>query len=256
MPHILRSDTAKGYGSAARTPRIQKTIVPRASFLGVPPEVRVYIHNLLFSKVELDLWYYLRPDFKVRPGRFTTAILRICRQVYAEAKPVLFENLELDFDYTYWMEMVPQIHEKIQNLVLPHLQKLRFPYSTFNDTELPVDLFRQLSPCLKVVHIGFVSTKFDFSRSQMYNAAVNNVQEWPMILGQAITPVSSFDHYLMNVALRKCGVLSQDNIDDSELITSLWLRDLLADESRKFTVTGSVHGCMRNKHGASLTVVS
>lgn len=89
----------------------------------------------------------------------------------------------------------------------------------------------------------------------MYDALVNKILAWPTTPGQAIMAVSSFDQYLMNVTLSKCGVLGQDN-DDSEPVTSLWLRNLLADQSRKFTIIGSVYGYTRDNHGASLRVVS
>ena len=79
MPYILRSDAAKGYVSAPRAPQIHNTMVPRASFLGVPLEVRMQIYRQLFAKMVLEVWYHLRPRFELHMNCFATAVVRALR---------------------------------------------------------------------------------------------------------------------------------------------------------------------------------
>ena len=204
------------YGMAAGT-RQRENVNPRASFLGIPPEVQVSIYRMLLCGIVLRIWHVDWPKFRIFMHNFATAIISTCRQASGEANPVLFITLVLRFEWHECWDTNKQVHPRIQEPVLPYIRRLTFLRNGVG-TILPVDQFRQWSPNLKVLDIRSTTFGISLSRNQMYDAATNKVRALETSPRRTATAVSSCNRFLINMTLKKYGI--QDTLGDQYVHTS------------------------------------
>ena len=148
-----------------------------------------------------------------------------------------------------------QIHPRIQEHVLPYIRKLSFTAS-IPSRIVPYDRFRHWLPCLKMVDIGSIMGRISCSsRSQMYDAVVNKMKMYPPVSNEEPTAVPSCNRFLMCTTLSRCHALGHAKAPVPTSSWS-WLRDLLKDKGRKFSLVGGVCGGCIDEQGRYLEIVS
>ena len=220
------------------------------SLLSIPPEIRVQIFQRLFSGAILQLWHDVHDGRRAYMDRHAIAVTSTCRQLNTEALPILLENLELMFEWFPGRNALAQIHLDIKKLILPHIRHLTFARSDLKLT-IPIEEFRSVATCLKVVDLGSTTISLRLAIPQMYDATVNKLLAWPSQSSHRASPVWSFNRYLMTVTLSCCLTAG----DSGHYGTSPWLRPLLADQSRRFSLIGRVCGACIDEQGRYLEIV-
>jgi len=102
------------------------TTPPRASFMGLPVELRLQIYGYVFLPVR---WKYARAiRYRLlQPGPLHTATLVTCKQVFSEAMPSCYNQIELNIltvgsnSYAYAEKLI----RSIPTYALPHVNRAR-----------------------------------------------------------------------------------------------------------------------------------
>ena len=252
MPVITRSDTTKGYGQAYRAPRsLAVTAPPRASFLGVPPEIRIKVYQVLFSGMCLRVWHYWRSMYRMHMSCYANAIVATCRQVNTEAWPIFLASTEVEFVYDPHMGALSQIHPKVQTFVLPYIRQLSFTHDDFMQEWLAIHELIRRTPCLEKLDIGTMLKRSVTSKALIYDAAINGTRQWPP--EHKITCVCSSDRLLIHAVMKSCRLLRETESTDG---SKTWLQELVCDPGRKYSIIATISHNLRENKGASLTVVS
>lgn len=108
--------TTLNFGTANTRQQSTPAVRPRNHLLDLPAEIRLLIYQQMFPCERVDIYAITGSLHKKENARYISgghlAILRTCRTIYTEAKPVLYGNSEFCIhiqDY-YWLHMWTRYH--------------------------------------------------------------------------------------------------------------------------------------------------
>ena len=213
MPAILRSDIAKGFGSAAgrtarhiasRKPSIQHT----ASILNIPLEIRTLVYKILFEGIELQVFRRARPTLLDKTG-FDRAMKSVCRQINQECRPWFLHSCSLRLHIPQWWNSSQDLRtfsrwQRPPVSVMECVRKITVDNDSKNG-DLGIGELIHLAPQLRCLDIGDVRVYRDEDVFQMSSAATNQVRFWKN--GVAPPRQSTFDESLMLDSLARRGLI-------------------------------------------------